>query len=592
MSNKHQTTRCRGFDSKSIRKWIWPNSLKKRLFIVLMLISLLPLTATVLYTYQTIYEIEDNKIRAGLMASLEKERSNLEDVLNNMDYASKQYAIYGRIVDGLQEFMDSDNNYRRTEMFSMITKDMNFVNYANPNLGLIFYYFPEAKDQIRFENLKVDIKFRPDLLPRLTLFRGIYLYGPHETLYKNGTAKVFSLVRKVNINANQNVFVYVECNINLFEKILSPNQLGMDVIHMLVNDKGKVMFVDKSGLPRLSSEIATEVQNSGKLMDYELFKETSDQGWQLIVAIKKETLNKEMNTWMSKVILLALSTLILSVGLGLWIWWTFYKPMNVFRREIQLMANNRNHGVSWTNLEEFDDLLLRFRSMRLRVAELIDQAELKEREKQQLEIEKLLIQINPHFLHNTLNTVQWIARINGQHEIERLILLLTKILHYNLGKQGILVPISEEIDILHHYIDLQRIRYDFQFDVRIHVDPSIADVVIPRFLLQPLLENALYHGSSNDKAVITIDVIHSPSDSVVVSVTDNGAGMTKEEIMKLLTQNTDMNRKVGLGIGLQYVNRLLKNYYGENVQLEITSSVGNGTSISFSLPIRRKEEYA
>jgi two-component system sensor histidine kinase YesM len=220
---------------------------------------------------------------------------------------------------------------------------------------------------------------------------------------------------------------------------------------------------------------------------------------------------------------------------------------------------------------------------------LIETVTLNEKNKSRLEIEKLLIQINPHFLHNTLNTVQWLARMNGQKEIDRLVTLLAKVLHYNLGKQSIIVPVSEEIEALRNYVELQQIRYDYEFEVHIEVDPSVDKVLIPRFLLQPLVENAIYHGSSERNGTIAIVVTRISADQALLRVTDNGEGMNQEAIAALIT-NQDETKNRGLGIGLHYVNRLVKKYYGSEHLLQISSVVGTGTTIEIIIPIRTKEE--
>jgi two-component system sensor histidine kinase YesM len=121
-------------------------------------------------------------------------------------------------------------------------------------------------------------------------------------------------------------------------------------------------------------------------------------------------------------------------------------------------------------------------------------------------MEKLLSQINPHFLHNTLNSVQWMAREAGQDDIDKIVTLLVQVLHYNMGKQSLIVTIRDEIEALRNYIELQSIRYedDLEFDIEVH--PEALHVPVPRFLLQPMVENAIYHGKHDTKSIITISV--------------------------------------------------------------------------------------
>ncbi|MCZ4151395.1 sensor histidine kinase, partial [Escherichia coli] len=132
---------------------------------------------------------------------------------------------------------------------------------------------------------------------------------------------------------------------------------------------------------------------------------------------------------------------------------------------------------------------------------------------------------------------------------------LNKLLYYNLGKLGQVSTMEEEIDALRQYLILQQIRYDFEFDVRITADEQVLQIPVPRFILQPLVENSLYHGLS-DEGFIQIEVTRTATLNIMIQ--DNGAGMTEEAIHKLLNNRVAEQQKVGMGIGLNYVHRMLQ----------------------------------
>ncbi|UUZ85321.1 hypothetical protein LJK88_18220 [Paenibacillus sp. P26] len=129
---------------------------------------------------------------------------------------------------------------------------------------------------------------------------------------------------------------------------------------------------------------------------------------------------------------------------------------------------------------------------------------------------------------------------------------------------------------------LQQIRYDFEFDVQIHAEGDVLEIPIPRFILQPLVENALYHGLSDD-GFIQVDV--RGGDRIEISIRDNGAGMTEEAIRNVLNRQEADSRKVGMGIGMNYVKRVIETQYGPQAQLSIQSEVGQGTTVFLSLPV-------
>ena len=254
------------------------------------------------------------------------------------------------------------------------------------------------------------------------------------------------------------------------------------------------------------------------------------------------------------------------------------------------MAENRETPVSYTQVEEFDLLLGNFQEMKTKINGLINEVEHNEKQKSQFEIEKLLSQINPHFLHNTLNTVQWLARMNGQKEIDKLVTLLVKVLHYNLGKKSIIVTVQDEIEALQNYMELQRIRYDYEFEYVVHVDEDVVSAAIPRFLLQPLVENAIYHGTSERNGRVDITIESLSPDTISLQVADNGEGIDPQTAHQLLTEDA-FTAKRGLGIGLSYVNRMLKRFYGDQMKIDITGIPNIGTTISIVIPRKAREEF-
>ncbi|MNC36743.1 putative sensor-like histidine kinase [compost metagenome] len=172
--------------------------------------------------------------------------------------------------------------------------------------------------------------------------------------------------------------------------------------------------------------------------------------------------------------------------------------------------------------------------------------------------------------------------MNGQKDIDRLVVSLNKLLYYNLGKRGQVSTIREEIDSIRQYLTLQQVRYDFAFDVRIHVDDDVLELAIPRFILQPILENSLYHGL-HDEGYIQVEV-GKDKGQIIISVYDNGAGISEEEIGKLLHQQQIEQQKAGMGIGMSYVKRMIENQYGGRASLEIHSELGKGTTVFLKIP--------
>ncbi|OMD50436.1 sensor histidine kinase [Paenibacillus odorifer] len=565
-------------------------SLRNTLFIYLVIGTLLPLLLVGFVTYTSIYSILSGKIGNGISASLRQEASSLENAIDNMDFASKQFALDGQIVQEMSSFIQEKQIFRKSQMMNSINQKINLVNFTNPYIGLTAYIMPDSDDPVLFTNMSARRNFDISTLPSFMRYNGADYYGPHPTMYAVGDNLVFSEQRIVRVPGQHKLYIYLETNYSLFRKIFNQESYGMKVNHLLVNQQGNSTKVIDGKLPLSIIKAAGSNSNltHETLSGYHLFRYASPQGWKLIAVVKKSEFNSEIYSWFYKMILLAFSTLLFAGFLAWIIWRKIYGPLRKVNLEINRMAENVTAPVAYTNVEEFDFVLTNFQQMKKQVNELIVAVAHNEKQKSQFEIEKLLSQINPHFLHNTLNTVQWMARLNGQKEIDKLVTLLVKVLHYNLGKQSIIVTIGEEIEAIRNYMELQRIRYDYEFEFNVEADEDVLSVAVPRFLLQPLVENSIYHGLS-DNGKVDVEITKHGDGEVQLCVRDNGAGMDADTLDQLLSD--DGAKKRGLGIGFSYVNRMLRTYYGEQMKLEMFSKPGEGTVVSIVIPRKGKEDF-
>lgn len=563
-------------------------SLRKVLIWHFLAAALLPLIVTGGAAYYSIYSILSGKIAGGIHAGLEQQAYRLENAFDNLDYASKQFALDGQIVSELSAFLQERQIYRKAQLMTSITEKINLVNFTNPYIGLTAYLAPESKEQVLFTSLSARRDFRFETLPLFMHYNGADYYGPHPTMYAAGDSRVLSERRAVMVDGVP-VYIYLETNYSLLRRIFGQDSYGMKMQHLLISQDGANVYAVNGELPGDVAQAAARSSGSSheKKGGYHLFRYSSPQGWQLVAAVKNAVFNREIYSWVLKLAVLAVLALLFAVALGVLVWRRMYAPLRKLNQEISSMAENVTAPVSYTQVEEFDYVLGNFQQMKERINELIHAVAQNEKQKRQFEVEKLLSQINPHFLHNTLNTVQWLARMNGQRDIDRLVMLLVKVLQYNLGKNSLIVTIREEVEAIRNYMELQRIRYDYEFDFRVEADPDALQAAVPRFLLQPLVENSIYHGI-NDHGRVELLIAKQGETRILLQVKDNGAGMSEEEVARLLSGVSAESK--GLGIGFPYVSRMLHTYFGPEMKLDIESRPDQGTTVSILIPRKRKEE--
>ncbi|MBW7457355.1 sensor histidine kinase [Paenibacillus sepulcri] len=563
-------------------------TLKKRIIILFLISSLLPFIFVFFISYHTIYSILTNKIQDGIQSNLRQVEYSLENAIGNLNSVSEQLAFKGTIGRELEILLTSGNAYERSQMTTQINSELNLITFTNTNVGLTMYYF--QKDGLhQFETSGVKPDFDPKRLPLLAEYYGITYYGPHVSYDRFNNKYVLSAMRKVDLPSRNDVYVYIESNFKLTESILDNGENAQHAFYLFLDNNHKITYSEIPEEFPINSVFTsdTAVKSHGLHNEYYWFDETSNQGWSIVSVISNADYNKEMNKWFLQTIVSSLFFLGVSVLMAWLLWKMVYRPLSNFNKEIKLMTSNKTPSLLVrTRIPEFDQLLDQFRDMKTQIWDLFVEVQQKEKRRADLEVEKLLYQINPHFLMNTLDTVHWLAVMNGQNEIDRIISSLNKLLHYNLGKLGQSSTIRDEVDALKQYLILQKIRYDFEFQVDIEVDQSLLDMPIPRFILQPLVENSLYHGFS-DNGVIQVRV--KAQEMIEISIQDNGSGMTQEAINKLLHSEQMEREKVGMGIGMNYVKRMLEVYYNGKARIHIESAPGQGTSIYLSLPILKED---
>ncbi|MDR0269903.1 histidine kinase [Paenibacillus sp.] len=556
--------------------------MKRKLVHVLLLSTFIPLLLIGIISYTSMHTILETKITSGIHSNLKQVRVSLENVLGNLNYASQQLAFDGRVGKDIYAYMTNDHPYDRKILAGEIETEMNLLTSTNPNIGLMFYY-NQGTNQILFPNLLVREGFDPAELPVFTKLPGISYYGPHQTVNAQFDRKVMSITRKIDYPDLDQLYIYMETDNRLVDTVFNKMQYGMGVYHLIVDTDNRIAYSENpSSFPVGMRLAAQEDANRSVYGTQYTFEEASNQGWRVVAVIPIQSYKHEIFNWFLQFGLIAVLSLFVSISFAWLIWRIVTRPLTSLNRGIRLMVQNQSQGeLQLTGIDEFDYSLRRFHEMKGTVIQLIEDIKENERNKSRLEVEKMISQINPHFVHNTLDTIRWQARLNGQEDIDHLISTLNRVLHYNLGK-GETATIREELAALKDYITLQEIRYQFHFDIRISVPQEQLESRIPRFMLQPLVENALYHGITDD-GLIRVD-ISQEADRIRIEVSDNGMGMSPEEADRLLQGDDPAHKRRGMGIGMPYVIRTLKYQYGESAGIDIKSRSGEGTSIIITIP--------
>lgn len=258
-----------------------------------------------------------------------------------------------------------------------------------------------------------------------------------------------------------------------------------------------------------------------------------------------------------------------------------------------ITKNDLQALVTQDNVDEITELGMSFNIMIGKIRELL-QSKIQEQENlKKAEMRALQAQINPHFLYNTLDTIIWMAEAHKTDQVVEIVSALSSFFRISLSKGKDWITIGEEIERTKSYLTIQRMRYRDIMDFKIEADDQVLNNTVLKLILQPLVENALYHGIKNKRngGTIIVRAKERNSNEVLLEVEDNGIGFTPEKLNQLqdeLSDDTgDLNFESGFGIG--NVNKRIRLYYGKQYGLSVKSEYNVGTCATLIIPARQSE---
>ncbi len=256
-----------------------------------------------------------------------------------------------------------------------------------------------------------------------------------------------------------------------------------------------------------------------------------------------------------------------------------------------ITKNDLQVFITRDNVDEITELGMSFNIMIGKIRELLDSKINEQENLKKAELRALQAQINPHFLYNTLDTIIWMAEAQKTEQVIEIVSALSSFFRISLSKGRDWITIGEEIERIKSYLTIQKMRYRDILDYRIELADGVADNTILKLILQPLVENALYHGIKNKRGGGTIIVRAQQTNEaeVLLEVEDNGIGFTPEKLAQLQAELDDDSGEIKLenGYAIGNVNRRIRLYYGRPYGLAVTSEYNTGTCATLVIPARK-----
>jgi two-component system sensor histidine kinase YesM len=297
----------------------------------------------------------------------------------------------------------------------------------------------------------------------------------------------------------------------------------------------------------------------------------------------------------------ALALLLAAIGFSVIAAWAISRSIYIPIKRLHdvtttITKNDLQALVNRDNVDEITELGMSFNIMIGKIRELLD-AKLKEQEDlKKAELRALQAQINPHFLYNTLDTIIWMAEAQKTGQVIEIVSALSSFFRLSLSKGRDWITIEEELERTRSYLTIQKMRYRDILDFKIEADEEVLANTILKLILQPLVENALYHGIKNKRGggMIIVRARQNNENEVLLEVEDNGIGLTPEKLEQLLAELNDDSGEMKLesGFAIGNVNKRIRLYYGRQYGLSLRSEYNTGTCAILVIPAIRNEAVA
>lgn len=320
-------------------------------------------------------------------------------------------------------------------------------------------------------------------------------------------------------------------------------------------------------------EYAISANDNKRLL---IWDKQSGSNWVVVDAIAWDNVTKASRRIQNVILLAVAVCVVLAIGMALLLSRQFVHPIRQLIHVVDQVKRGRLHTrIENDYANEFGLLNEHFNLMIGRIESLLKEVEEQNRKKREAELQMLQEQINPHFIYNTLDTINWQAIEHGARDISRMLSLLGKMLRLGLSRGDAFITVGSEIEYLRCYIELQMIRYRNEVQISIRVPESIYRYKVPKVMLQPFIENALIHGLEGGKGgAIVIMGCESDSELLFV-IADTGKGLDPDRSYRKGNMN---------GSGIRNVSERIMLYFGEPYGVRIESNPNQGTTVRIRIP--------
>ena len=583
------------------KKIVYNRSIRNSIFIYFTITSLVAVLLIVISIYSRLSSQLYDTVKQENVNLVNRVDSSMEVYLRNIMKLSD--TIYYGIIKNTNLSEDSigekltllyNNNKEQVSNIALISKEGEPISVVP---AARFRKNFKAEDEEWFVNA-------------LNKTENIHFTLPHvQKMFEKGDNTynwVISMSRAVEITvggSTEQAVLLIEMAYQGLEEVLDEVTLGNGGYIYLMDSNGDIIWHPKfeliaSGRVKENNLVAAGYDDGSR---EEVFNGTRQTvvtktvgytGWKLVGVIKGTGISLNMLKTRLFIVFVILLIIFIVILINSYISFRVTNPIRELEKSVkELEEGNLDADIYMGGSYEVQHLGKSVQDMKFRIKGLMQDIVSEHEEKRKSEFDSLQAQINPHFLYNTLDIIVWQIENEKQSEAVHTVTALARFFRLSLGKGKNIVTVRDEIDHVKNYLMIQHMRFKNKFDYEFDIAEDVLELPSLKLMLQPLVENAIYHGMEfmDGDGMIMVKAWRK-EDELYLSVADNGLGMTEDKVEMILTGKSTSGNGRGSGIGVKNVNERIKLYFGEAYGLTIDSEPDEGTTVIIHLPAKDEKE--
>ena len=583
------------------KKIIYNRSIRNSIFIYFTISSLIAVLLIVISIYSRLSSQLSDTVKQENISLINRVNSSIEVYLRNIMKLSD--TIYYGIIKNVN-LSEASINEEITLLYNSNKEQVLNIALISKD-GKPISVVPAARFRKKF-----DVSREEWFVNALNKTENIHFTRPHiQKLFEkenNGYRWVISMSRAVEITmggSTEQAVLLIDIAYQGLNRVLDEVSLGNSGYIYLIDSGGEIIWHPKfeliaSGRIKENNLLAAtysdgsveeEFNNSTQTV---VIKTVGYTGWKLVGVIKKTGIS--LNTIKTRLFIVFVIFLIILIVvlINSYISFRVTDPIRELEKSVKkLEEGNLDADIYMGGSYEIQHLGKSVQDMKYRIKGLMQDIVTEHEEKRKSEFDSLQAQINPHFLYNTLDIIVWQIENEKQSEAVHTVTALARFFRLSLGKGKNIVTVRAEIDHVKNYLMIQHMRFKNKFDYEFDIDDSVLELSSLKLMLQPLVENAIYHGMEfmDGDGLIRIKAWREGAE-LYLSVSDNGLGMTEDKAAMVILGKGNSGNGRGSGIGVKNVNERIKLYFGDEYGLRIDSEPDVGTTIIIHLPVKEYKE--